>query len=40
MRRNFAQAIKSAKVDPKKEYSKLFELFYGKMTEMESRWLI
>lgn len=30
MRRNFAQAIKSAKVDPKKEYSKLFELFYGK----------
>ena len=30
MRRNFAQAIKVAKVDPKKEYTKLFELFYSK----------
>lgn len=30
MRRTFAQALNSAKVNPKKEYSKLFELFYGK----------
>ena len=30
MRRTFAQALTSAKINPKKEYSKLFELFYGK----------
>ncbi len=30
MRRTFAQALNSAKVNPKKEYSKLFDLFYGK----------
>ncbi len=30
MRRNFAQALKTAKVNPKKEYTRLFELFYGK----------
>ena len=30
MRKNFAQALKTPKLDPKKEYSKLFELFYGK----------
>ena len=30
MRRNFADVLKSGKVDIKKEYSKLYELFYGK----------
>ncbi len=30
MRRTFAQVLNSAKVNPKKEYSKLFDLFYGK----------
>ena len=30
MRRNFAQALKSGKIDPQKEYSKLFDLFYKK----------
>lgn len=30
MRRNFAQVLKSGNIDPKKEYSKLYDLFYGK----------
>lgn len=30
MRRNFAQVLKTGKVDLKKEYSKLYVLFYGK----------
>ena len=30
MRRNFAEVLKSGKIDIKKEYSKLYELFYGK----------
>ena len=30
MRRNFAQILKSAKIDIKKEYSKLYSLFYDK----------
>lgn len=30
MRRTFAQALNSAKVNTKKEYSKLYNLFYGK----------
>lgn len=30
MRRNFAQVLKEGKVDLKKEYSKLYDLFYGK----------
>lgn len=30
MRRNFAQVLKAGKVDLKKEYSKLYVLFYGK----------
>lgn len=30
MRRNFAQVLKTGKVDPKKEYSKLYALFYRK----------
>ena len=30
MRRNFADVLKSGKVDIKKEYSKLYDLFYGK----------
>ena len=30
MRRNFAQVLKEGKVDLKREYSKLFNLFYGK----------
>lgn len=29
MRRNFAQVLKSGKVDIKREYSKLYNLFYG-----------
>lgn len=30
MRRNFADVLKNGKIDIKKEYSKLYELFYGK----------
>lgn len=30
MRRNFAQVLKAGKIDLKKEYSKLYALFYGK----------
>lgn len=30
MRRNFAQVLKAGTVDPKKEYSKLYQLFYEK----------
>ena len=30
MRLNFAQALKSGRLDIKKEYSKLYNLFYGK----------
>ena len=30
MRRNFAQVLKAGRVDLKKEYSKLYALFYGK----------
>lgn len=30
MRRNFAQVLKTGKIDLKKEYSKLYNLFYGK----------
>ena len=30
MRRTFSQVLNTAKVNPKKEYTKLFELFYGK----------
>lgn len=30
MRRNFAQVLKAGKIDIKKEYSKLYKLFYGK----------
>ena len=30
MRRNFAEVLKNGKIDIKKEYSKLYELFYGK----------
>lgn len=30
MRRNFAQVLKGGKIDLKREYSKLYKLFYGK----------
>lgn len=30
MRRNFAQVLKAGKINLKKEYSKLYSLFYGK----------
>lgn len=30
MRRNFAQVLRAGKVDPQKEYSKLYSLFYNK----------
>ena len=30
MRRNFAQVLRAGKVDPRKEYSKLYSLFYNK----------
>ena len=32
MRRTFAQALQEGKIDISKEYSKLFDLFYGKDT--------
>lgn len=36
MRRNFAQVLKEGKVDLKKEYSKLYDLFTAKILVMEN----
>ena len=36
MRRNFAQVLKAGKIDLKNEYSKLFDLFYGKGADGKS----
>lgn len=36
MRKNFAQTLKEGKVDIKKEYSNMYELFYGKQKDGKS----
>ena len=36
MRRNFAQVLKSGKIDLKNEYTKLFDLFYGEGADGKS----
>ena len=35
MRRNFVEVLRSGKVSLKKEYSKLYDLFYGKNEQYE-----
>lgn len=36
MRRNFAQTLKAGKIEIKKEYSNMYELFYGKQKDGKS----